>query len=381
MHDCSQTPLLPPYLHEFKALLRLSRLGLKTYENLRNDGRFGVTHEWMVEAKLSSCRTINNRSLTRRTCEKRINGFPNYLARIEDDGEEYDLHFVALFSEMPDAIPVMCIHGWPGNFLEFLDVLSTFRKKYTPQGLPYHLIVPSLPGYAFSSTPPLHKDWTISDSARLMHKLMVGLGFESGYAVQGGDIGSYTARSLAAKFDSCKVNFCIMLCLESVAEDSLRLEEREKEGLNRGDEFGKTGTAYAMEHTTRPATIGFVLSSSPLAMIGEKFRDWSDTTPSLDQILEAVTFYWLTETFPRAIYPYRTRYVLHSDPSLYCKRPFGYSWNPKEIAPIAKSWAATTGNLVWFRRHTKGGHFAAMEQPDNMANDIENFLAQVWPVE
>ncbi|KAK5155351.1 hypothetical protein LTR04_005817, partial [Oleoguttula sp. CCFEE 6159] len=75
------------------------------------------------------------------------------------------------------------------------------------------------------------------------------------------------------------------------------------------------------------------------------------------------------------------RYVLHSDPSLYCKRPFGYSWNPKEIAPIAKSWAATTGNLVWFRRHTKGGHFAAMEQPDNMANDIENFLAQVWPVE
>ncbi|TKA68166.1 hypothetical protein B0A49_06294 [Cryomyces minteri] len=172
-----------------------------------------------------------------------------------------------------------------------------------------------------------------------------------------------------------------MPCPESVAEDSLRLEEMEKEGLNRGDELGKTGTA-----------------------IGEKFRDWSDTTPSLDQILEAITLYWLTETFPRAIYPYRTalfldvkelvkdspqpkgdddyrhifkkgpeRYILHSDPGLYCKKPFGYSWNPKEIAPIPKSWAATTGNL--------GGHFAAMEQPEDMANDIEDFLAQVWPVE
>jgi microsomal epoxide hydrolase len=287
--------------------------------------------------------------------------------------------------------------------------VSIFKKRYTPQELPYHFIIPSLPGYAFSSTPPLQKDWNLTDSARLMNKLMVGLGFGSGYAVQGGDIGSYTSRIMAAKHDSCKamhLNFCVIPYPENTAGVSLPLEETEKEGLDRGDTFGKTGTAYALEHATRPATIGFVLSSSPLALlawIGEKFQDWTDTTPSLDQILEAVTLYWLTDTFPRAIYPYRgelvesvsrpegdsdyrhvfkkgpERYMLHCDPQLFCQKLFGYSWYPKEIAPTPKSWVATTGNLVWFKRHTKGGHFAAMEQPETMADDIEEFLSQVWP--
>jgi microsomal epoxide hydrolase len=391
-------------LNDFKELLRLSRLGPKTYENLQKDGRFGVTYEWMLNAKIHW-----ETKFDWRRNEEHINSFPNYLAQIEDDGGEvHDVHFVALFSEKPDAIPLMCIHGWPGSFLEFLDMLSVFRTRYTSRELPYHLIIPSLPGYAFSSTPSLQKDWSLTDSACLLNKLMVGLGFGSGYAVQGGDIGSYTSRIMAAKYDSCKamhLNFCVMPYPENAVDDNLPLEETEKEGLDRGDTFGKTGTAYALEHTTRPATIGFVLSSSPLALlawIGEKFQDWTDTTPSLDQILETVTLYWLTDTFPRAIYPYRgelvesashsngdnyrdifkkgpARYMLHSDPRMFCHKPFGYSWNPKEIAPIPKSWAATTGNLVWFKRHTKGGHFAAMEQPDTMADDIEEFLGQVWP--
>ena len=366
-------------LGEFRELLRLSKSGPKTYENLQNDGRFGVTYEWMLNAK-SHWET----KFDWRRHEERINSFPNYIADIKDeDGDEHAIHFVALFSEKHDAIPLMCIHGWPGSFLEFLDMLSTFKKRYTAQELPYHIVIPSLPGYAFSSTPPLQKDWILTDSARLMNKLMVGLGFESGYAVQGGDIGSYTSRIMAAKYDSCKamhLNFCIMPCPESAAEKSLPLDEAETQGLSRGGTFGKTGNAYALEHATRPATIGFVLSSSPLALlawIGEKFLDWTDATPSLDQILEAVTLYWLTDTFPRALYPYRgelvkseasfekeddyrlvfkkgpERYMVHSDPQLFCQKPFGYSWNPKEIAPIPRSWAATTGNLVWFRRHSK----------------------------
>lgn len=78
------------------------------------------------------------------------------------------------------------------------------QEKYTPDELPYHVIIPSLPGYAFSATPPLDRNWTLVDSARLMHKLMVGLGFEAGYALQGGDIGSYTARIMTGLYDSCK---------------------------------------------------------------------------------------------------------------------------------------------------------------------------------
>ena len=403
-------------LADFNQLLRLSKLGPKTYENLQKDGRFGLTYDWMSTAK-SHWET----KFDWRHHEKRINSFPNYLAHIrDDDGREHDIHFAALFSEKPNAIPVLCIHGWPGSFLEFLDMLSVFKKRYTSQDLPYHLIIPSLPGYAFSSTPPLDRDWALADSARLMNKLMLGLGFgASGYAVQGGDIGSYTARIIAATYPSCKVmhlNFCVMPYPEAAAEAAAAegstlppLDEAEKTGLDRGDAFGKTGTAYALEHATRPATIGFTLSSSPLALlawIAEKFQDWTDTTPPLDQILEAVTLYWLTDTFPRAIYPYRgelvedkshpddksrpdehyrqlfkkgpERYMPHSDPALYCHKPFGYSWNPKEMAPIPKSWAATTGNLVWFKRNASGGHFGAMEEPETMADDIEGFLGQVW---
>jgi microsomal epoxide hydrolase len=69
----------------------------------------------------------------------------------------------------------------------------------------------------------------------------------------------------------------------------------------------------------------------------------------------------------------------YSDPQLFCRKPFGYSWNPKEITLIPKSWAVTTGNLVWFKRHTRGGHSAAVEQPKTMTDDIEEFLGQVWP--
>lgn len=392
-------------LNDFKELLRLSKLGPQTYENLQQDGRFGVTYEWMAKAKHHW-----ETQFDWRRHEKRINHFPHYMADIsDDDGSNHRVHFVALFSEKQDAIPVMCLHGWPGSFLEFLDMLSVFAARYTPQELPYHIVIPSLPGYAFSSTPPVDKDWGLADSARLMNQLMVGLGYGSGYAVQGGDIGSYTARIMAARYDTCKamhLNFCVMPCPENAAADSLLLEEVDREGLQRGDTFGKTGTAYALEHATRPATIGFVLSSSPLALlawIGEKFQDWSDKTPPLDQILEAVTLYWLTDTFPRAIYPYRgelverrsrgdgandyrdvfktgpERYMAHNDPRLFCQKPFGYSWYPKEIAPIPRSWAATTGNLVWFKRNTEGGHFAAMEHPETMADDIIAFLGHVWP--
>ncbi|KIX08631.1 uncharacterized protein Z518_03288 [Rhinocladiella mackenziei CBS 650.93] len=372
-------------LQDLKTQLRVSKLGPKTYENLRADAKFGVIYQWMSDAKAYWESRFEWRSV-----EARINSFPNFTTQlVDDDGSVYKVHFACLFSERQDAIPLMCVHGWPGHFLEFLDILSILKKRYSPRELPYHVVIPSLPGYAFSDTPPLERDWKLEDSARLLHKLMAGLGFGSGYAVQGGDIGSYTTRIMASLYDSCKgmeVNFCVIPCPDVATHGHLDLDVFEKEGLERGDNFAKFGTGYAIEHSTRPATIGFALSASPLALlawVGEKFLKWTDKPPSLDQILESVTLYWLTETFPRAVYPYRQvqgpkRYMVHSDPKYYCHKPFGYSWFPKEIAPVPKSWAATTGNLVWFTRHSEGGHFAAMEQPEVLLTDIEDFLSQVW---
>lgn len=142
---------------------------------------------------------------TRRACEERINSFPNFKMPIQDnDGRTYDIHFLALFSQKVDAIPVILLHGWPGSFLEFLDILSLMVKQYTPETLPYHLIVPSLPGYAYSSSPPLDKDFRVEDIARLMNQLMLNLGFGGGYVAQGGDIGSKVGRVMAAEHEACK---------------------------------------------------------------------------------------------------------------------------------------------------------------------------------
>ena len=106
---------------------------------------------------------------------------------------------------------MLLLHGWPGSFLEFLPLLSKLRQKYSPDELPYHIIVPSLPGYA-SSRPPLDKEFGIEDVARLMNDLMISLGYGAGYMVQGGDVGSKVARVMAAKHDECKGKNISILC-------------------------------------------------------------------------------------------------------------------------------------------------------------------------
>jgi microsomal epoxide hydrolase len=299
------------------------------------------------------------------------------------------MHFAALFSQRQDAIPIAFLHGWPGSFLEFLGFMEVVMKNYSPQDLPYHIIVPSLPGYTLSSGPPIDKDFKIEDIARIIDKLMVGLGFSDGYIGQGGDIGSFTCRALA-KYPSCKgihLNFNLMGRPDSLDSEVSALEKR---ALERAENFRERASAYSFEHGTRPSTIGFALQSSPIALfawISEKFITWTDTTPNLDEILDSVTLYWLTQSFPRCIYPYRQFYGQksasgnpHTDPKYYLEKPFGYSYFPMENSPIPVAWVKTTGNLVWSREHDRGGHFAAMEQPELFAADIESFVKQIWKV-
>lgn len=116
---------------------------------------------------------------------------------------------------------MVLLHGWPGSFIEFLGVLKLLTDRYTPSNLPYHIIVPSLPGWGFSSKLPLDKEFRFDDLTGAINGLMINLGFGSGYVAHGGDIGSFVSRRLAARHDECKAVHCKWLRLRPGFSDSL----------------------------------------------------------------------------------------------------------------------------------------------------------------
>jgi len=250
-----------------------------------------------------------------------------------------------------------------GSFLEFLGILEHFKKKYTPESLPYHLVAPSLTGYAFSSGPPLSKDWNVMDTTRIMHKAMMEIGFERGFVAQGGDIGSAVSQILARQYESCAavhLNFAMVRGIDPPPVEELSAVELA--GLERLQKWFLGGTAYAQEQGTRPATIGLALSASPIAMlawIGEKYLEWSDEDPSVDTVLFHVSLYWLTDTYARSVYPYRGFFGNDGPPKLppadspimYIQKPLGYSLFPKEIMATPVATVKKCGNLVWSRVH------------------------------
>jgi len=304
----------------------------------------------------------------------------------DEVGTDYSIHFVALFSEKPDAIPIVMLHGWPGSFMEFLPCLDIVKNRYTPSTLPYHIIVPSIVGYCFSTGPSTKSNTTVANVAWIINSMMIGLGFTDGYIAQGGDIGSYLARILGSKFEECKavhLNFCGMQKPQNADVTSEALSKIEEAALERTRLYPMTEFAYALEHATKPATIGFVLSSNPVALlswIGEKYLTWSHQKPPLSVILDAATVYWFTKTIGRCLYSYRDvlQYSYHDLPEYFIHKPLGFSFFPYEISPAPISWVRSTGNLAWSRTHSEGGHFAALEMPDTFLRDIEDFVASVW---
>ncbi|KAK3110831.1 hypothetical protein LTR53_014483 [Teratosphaeriaceae sp. CCFEE 6253] len=375
-------------LEAMKTILKYSPIGPAVYENTAEDqgesvvaGRsrkYGMRRDWLVNAK---DHWLN--SFDWRKHEDRLNTFPQYTVPITDDqGVTIDVHFMALFSEKPDAIPIGFYHGWPGSFQEFLGIFTLLKDRYSPKDLPYHVIAPSLPGYTYSSGPPLDRDYRVSQAGDVMHKLMLGLGFDA-YLAQGGDIGSFIGRYLASKYDACK-GMHLNAYMNGPPKDEAKakqMDEFEASVIPRGQAWRETGMAYGQEHATRPGTIGLVLSSSPLALlawIGEKFLEWTDDDPPLDQILESVTLYWLTDTFPRCIYPYRELVAKDRPPPSFVDKPSGYSLFPKELVPVPRTWAEGTANIVSYGQHKKGGHFAAMERPADLLADVEEWVPKAW---
>ncbi|KAJ1324762.1 microsomal epoxide hydrolase [Microdochium nivale] len=369
------------HLHDFQTLLRLSPIGPETYYNRQEDGQFGVSRKWLAEAKNAWLES------NWRDVEDRVNAFPNFKAQVENpEGNTVEIHFAALFSNRANAKPLICMHGWPGSFLEFLPMLGLLATKYTPDTLPYHIVVPSLPGYGLSDNArPLDAEGDMATVAAILHQLMLDLGFGRGYVASGGDVGSGLARNMSHYAECKAIHVNLLMGAEGGSE--IKAEYYSNPGelahLERARAWDSTGRGYAIEHGTRPATIGLVLSSSPLALLawmGEKYVEWADSRHplSLECILECVGLYWFTSTFPRSIYPYRGMVTGAGWKDVSKDIPFGYSYFSRELGFIPKAWAEKSyPNLAFYRAHEKGGHFAALEQPESFLEDVEDFLQVV----
>lgn len=252
-------------LQHFRALLELSPIAPTTFENTHTGRRYGVTRDWLAAAKHAWLHDFDwHRS------EARLNSFPSFRAPVRVGGTGYttEVHFLALFSARADAVPLVFMHGWPGSVCEFLDVLDLLRAKYTPQTLPYHIVVPSLPGYGFSSGPPVDADYGVVQVAEAIHGLMLGLGFgASGYLAQGGDLGSFVARVMALSYPECRGMHVNQMGLPPPGVDIGTRDAAEERALQRATEAIDTGLAFALQQGTRAATMGLVLSASPLALL------------------------------------------------------------------------------------------------------------------
>jgi microsomal epoxide hydrolase len=306
-------------LQDLKQLLELSPLAGPTFENTNTGRRYGMNRDWLLGAKQAWSHDFDWRKV-----EERINTYPSFKASVKDkEGNDIELHFLALFSENPGAVPLAFYHGWPGSNLDFMDILDKLKEQYTPQTLPYHVVVPSLPGYGFSSGPPVDKDYGIDTAASALHELMIGLGFgKSGYLVQGGDLGSFMCRVLALSYEECK-GMHVNMMVPSPPQTDKQPDELEKRAMDRGREFMDTAYGFAYQQGTRAATVGLILSSSPLALltwVGEKMLEWTDDDPPMDKILETVTLWWLTGTAPRSFYHSRSVRVSHSTSSFHKNR-------------------------------------------------------------
>ncbi|KAF2214260.1 hypothetical protein CERZMDRAFT_37823 [Cercospora zeae-maydis SCOH1-5] len=344
------------------------------------DKAYGVPHKWASELF-----NYWQNTYSWPAAEGRINQFEHFTADIE----QINLHFVHQKAHHApgNAKAILLIHGWPGSFYEFSDVIKPLTEG---EGQKFHCVVPSLPGFCFSSAPP-RKGWTVKDTARVLDELMQRLGYTE-YAVQAGDWGAMVARELGATFAGrCKVmhlNWCPGALPEGVQDVTER--ERwceERKGIWRTEHVG-----YAVLMRTRPQSVSWMLEDNPVGLmtfIGEKYEEASNPavhyTPHwMDHVLTTVCLYFHTRSIGTSALLYYEN-PRHDQFAAYCgapenaiKCPFGYTSMQYDTSPNSKRAAGTTGNLVWYKERDDAGHFACLEAPHGIVEDVREVVAKFW---
>lgn len=313
--------------------------------------------------------------------QDRLNRLPHVRAPIDGPGDE-ELHAVVLARGGAPRVPVVLLHGWPGSFLEFLPAAEALVKD-SSEGPGLDLVIPSLPGFGFSDAPRapgMHP----GRIAERIHGLMRLLGYDR-YGVQGGDWGAIIGARLARQHPEAVLGLHLNFPAGLVPLEGTTPSAEELAYAERVTHWAEQEGGYSHIQRTKPQTLAYGLVDSPvglLAWILEKFWRWSDhgddiwATFDRDDLLANVTLYWLTGT---ALSSARTYYErAHEDPP---HRPAGRVEVPTAFASYAREpWAAPRSmlersfNLVRWTDQPRGGHFAALEQPELFAVDVRTFF-------
>lgn len=308
-----------------------------------------------------------------RACEARLNAYPQFL--IELDG--LDIHFLHIRSTNPDARPLLLTHGWPGSVLEFMGVIGPLSEDY-------HLVIPSLPGYAFSGKPK-ETGWGVDRIAKVWNDLMLALGY-SRYFAQGGDWGSAVTSEIGSQnLGNCAGIHVNMVIGPIPPEMMTDLSDFEKAALARIGWYREKDTGYSIQQSTRPQTLGYGLADSPvgqMAWIIEKFHGWTDcngdpeSVISRDHLLDNVMLYWLTNSAASS-----ARLYWHSFgdfPTETVSIPMGGTIAPMEIFGSSRRWAELRfKNIIHWGEPARGGHFLAMERPATFVDEVKACFAQM----
>jgi pimeloyl-ACP methyl ester carboxylesterase len=321
--------------------------------------------------------------------EAKINSYPNFITNI--DG--VDIHFIHVKSKHPNALPLIVTHGWPGSVIEQLKIIEPLTDPTAHGGTEadaFDVVIPSMPGYGFSGKPTA-AGWGPERIARAWDVLMQRLGYDR-YVAQGGDWGALIVDLMGGQAPPGLLGIHTNMARAIPPEiDAVAfkggpppdgLDEEERYAFDHVSFFYTKGLGYALEMGNRAQTL-YGLEDSPVGLAAwiidhdiwtyrqiARVFDGEQLGLTRDDILDNITLYWLTRTGVSSARLYWENKLAFFAPS-GVKIPVVVSAFPEEICPIPKKWAeAAYPNLIYYRKHPEGAHFAAWEQPKALTDDL-----------
>ncbi|WP_431908281.1 epoxide hydrolase family protein [Amycolatopsis thermoflava] len=321
-----------------------------------------------------------------RAFEKRVNALPQYRTTIDGVG----IHFAHVRSPHPGALPLVLTNGWPGSIVEYLDVVGPLTDPVAHGGSAadaFHVVLPTLPGYGFSDK-PTSPGWGVQRIADAWASLMASLGYTR-YGAHGSDWGNSITTAMGQQHPDVLAGIHVQPPIAAPDPATFAdLSPREREALDALAEAESRESGYSAEQSTKPQTVGYGLVDSPVALcawIVEKYHSWVDTGSVLtrDQLLDNVSVYWFTRSGASSARLYWESFKQVSEwfsksTSDTVPVPTGCSVFPREVPRPSRRWAARRyTDIRYWNEPERGGHFAALEEPEVWVEEIRNFFRLV----